>query len=127
MRSPNDPVTSPSTGQRFGAEFARNQSAVSRVLDQTPSGPTVVAPLKLLLAHITDCDELTCALFVLRWMYQRRLVFQLAGAKLCSPVAQAKRPNIALFRVTWQAGISIFSCSSVRNWLKCETFIGSGV
>ena len=45
MRSPKEPVTWPSTGQRFGAELARIQSAVVEFLVSPSEMPTLAAPL----------------------------------------------------------------------------------
>ena len=46
MRSPKLPVTWPSTGQRLGAEFALNQSAVVALRVKPIVRPTMVAPVK---------------------------------------------------------------------------------
>ena len=45
MRSPNNPVTWPSTGQRLGAELARTQSAVVEFLVRPKEMPTLAAPV----------------------------------------------------------------------------------
>src|SRR5437667_7011255 len=63
MRSPNDPVTGPSTGQRFGAELARTQSAVVTLRISPSVIPAVVAPLMAVVFSVyrRSRDELTCS------------------------------------------------------------------
>src|ERR1051326_2916129 len=62
MRSPKDPVTGPSTGQRFGAEFARIQSAGVLFLVKPSVMPAVVAPVRaaVLSVYRRSSDELSC-------------------------------------------------------------------
>src|SRR5580692_7303529 len=70
VRSPNDPVICPSTGQRFGAEFARNQSAVVTLRVMPSEMPVLVAPLKaeVLSAYSWSSEELTSEAAGCSWL-----------------------------------------------------------
>src|SRR5712671_6875782 len=63
IRSPNDPVTGPSTGQRFGEELARTQSAVVTLRVSPRVSPAVVAPLNAVVFKVysRSIEELTCS------------------------------------------------------------------